>query len=486
MIRSKQTRFDGPMPLTLPLRIRSRASAALLLVLLAASGVLAHAILRSSSPSNGEHLASAPRELRLTYTEAPELVLTRIELLAATGERVQLGALRTAEDSTTVVIAPITGPLRGGAYTVNWQIAGADGHPVRGSFAFVVAPSGEAVPSPALPGEPVEGAPAAHHNRVSMPIGATGFDAESPAYVAVRFSMYAALLLIIGSVVFRFVVLPVRDWRAGIDTTLTTDAANRAARIGAIASWLLLFACVGRLLAQSMALHGAAELLNLELIGTLVTRTNWGRAWALQLGATIVVIAGFRMAARRADLVSWSTAAAAAAVLAFTPAFGSHAAASPRFSGLAILLDGLHVLGGAGWLGSLTVLLLAGIPAAVALEPERRGRAVADLVNAFSPTALVSAGLVAATGLFAAWLHIGGFAPLFQTPYGRLLIAKLAVLGLVALTGTYNWLRVQPRLGEIEGATHIRQSGGVEVAVAIIVLIITAVLVATPTPMDGM
>ena len=474
------------MQLTLPRRTRSRASGSFMLVLLTASAVFAHAMLRSSSPADGEHLATAPRELRLTFTEAPELAVTRIELLASTGERVQLGALRTRPDSATVVIAPITDRLSGGAYTTNWQIAGADGHPVRGSFTFVVAPAGDTANTPALPGEPVEDAPPAHHDPISMPIAAAGFDAESPAYVVVRFLMYAALLLIIGSVAFRFVVLPLRDRRAGGDTTVTGDAANRAARIGEMASWLLLVACFARLVAQSMALHGPDELLNLELLRTLVTETTWGNAWLLQLAATAFAIAGFRWAGRRPDLAAWSTAAVAAAILAFTPAFGSHAAASPRFGALAILLDGLHVVGAAGWLGSLTVMLLAGIPSALALEPERRGGAVADLVNAFSPTALVFASLVAATGLFAAWLHIGSFAPLFQDTYGRLLLAKLAVLGVVAVTGAYNWLKVRPALGEIEGAARIRKSGGVEVAIAIIVLIITAVLVATPTPMDAM
>ena len=475
-----------PMQLTLPRRTLSRASSSLLLVLLAASAVFAHAMLRSSSPADGEHLATTPRELRLTFTEAPELAVTRVELVASTGERIQLGALRTLPDSATIVIAPIRGLLNGGAYTANWQIAGADGHPVRGSFTFVVAPAGETAPTAGLPGEPVENAPSAHHDPVSMPIAAAGFDAESPAYVVVRFLMYAALLLIVGSVAFRFVVLPLRDRRAGGDTTVTGDAANRAARIGEMASWLLLVACFARLIAQSMALHGRDELLNIDLLRTLVTETSWGKAWLLQLAATILAIAGFRWAGRRADLAAWSTAAVAASILAFTPAFGSHAAASPRFGALAILLDGLHVLGAAGWLGSLTVLLLAGLPAALALEPDRRGGAVADLVNAFSPTALVFAGVVAGTGLFAAWLHIGSFALLFQDTYGRLLLAKLTVLGVVSGTGAYNWLKVRPALGEIEGAARIRKSGGVEVAVAIIVLIITAILVATPTPMDAM
>jgi putative copper export protein len=58
------------------------------------------------------------------------------------------------------------------------------------------------------------------------------------------------------------------------------------------------------------------------------------------------------------------------------------------------------------------------------------------------------------------------------------------VLSAVGLTGAYNWLRVKPTLGEYEGALRIRRSARVELAIGIAVLLITAILVATPTAMD--
>ena len=109
---------------------------------------------------------------------------------------------------------------------------------------------------------------------------------------------------------------------------------------------------------------------------------------------------------------------------------------------------------------------------------------VAELVNAFSPTALMFAGLVTATGVFAAWMHLGALPALWQTTYGRTLLIKLALLSAMAFTGAYNWLRVKPTLGQAEGAVLIRRSATIEVIVGIIVLLVTAVLVATPTAMD--
>ncbi|MEO5579433.1 MAG: CopD family protein, partial [Gemmatimonadaceae bacterium] len=157
---------------------------------------------------------------------------------------------------------------------------------------------------------------------------------------------------------------------------------------------------------------------------------------------------------------------------------------APTLRPLAILADGIHIMGASGWLGSLLILLVAGIPAAMALATDDRGAAVADLVNAFSPTALVFAGLTATAGVFAGWLHVGTIPALWQTQYGQTLVVKLAFLGIVTATGAYNFLYLKPRLGTLDGVGNIRRSAMIEIGVAVVVLLVTAVLVATPTGMD--
>ena len=109
---------------------------------------------------------------------------------------------------------------------------------------------------------------------------------------------------------------------------------------------------------------------------------------------------------------------------------------------------------------------------------------VAELINAFSPVALASAALAVGTGVFAAWLHVGRIPNLWGTRYGVTLLVKLTILGVVGLTGFYNWRFVKPRLGTAEATVHLQRSARVEVAIAVLVLLVTAVLVATPTSMD--
>jgi putative copper resistance protein D len=115
---------------------------------------------------------------------------------------------------------------------------------------------------------------------------------------------------------------------------------------------------------------------------------------------------------------------------------------------------------------------------------ESRGARVALLVRAFSPAALWFAALVTATGVVSAWLRLGTVPALWGTSYGQVLLLKLALLAGVAGTGLYNWKRVQPALGT-EGATdRLARTATIELGIGLVVIIVTAVLVAMPTPLD--
>lgn len=454
----------------------------------------AHGRLKTSAPAAGAHLAAVPHEIRLDFSEVPELMFTTVQLVDPKGMAVALSPVAYASDSKRSVVAAVRGGLPAGDYTVVWQMGSDDGHVVRGKYEFVIAPGAVGV-GPAgpvsdttSPGHAAAMGASQHQNPVTIPTG-NGFGAESIPYVLIRWGMFIGTLIVIGAVAFRQLVLRFIRRKVPADAPILDDAARRAARLGHRAAVALLVVMLLRLGAQSLSMHGAAEALEPGLVLGIVARTLWGHGWIAQLIGVAIGIIGFGAARSIADHNAkrsrgWTTATGAAIVLAFTPAFGGHAAAAPRLLVPTILADGLHVFGAGGWLGSLLMVLLAGIPAALALPAEQRGPMVAELVNAFSPTALMFAGLVGATGVFAAWIHLGSIPALWQSQYGQRLLVKLALLSVVALTGAYNWLRVKPTLGQIEGATRIRRSARVELAVGVLVLLITAVLVATPTAMD--
>ena len=459
--------------------------------------LLAHGRLKSSSPSAGEHLTQVPKQIRLDFSESPELLFTSVRLLAANGREISLGVLAFAPDSRRAIVVPVTGAMEGGPYVVMWQMGGDDGHPVRGRFEFVVAPGAMGA------GATASEMAGMHHDPVAMPEG-NGFGAESPLYVVIRWVEFTALLLIVGAVTFRTFVLRAlrRDTRpagARVEPAFATDAERHAATTGRIAVGALAATLVLRLLAQSYAMHGAASAYDMGLMGSMVRTTMWGWGWLLQLVGIVLAGLGFQRARGASRDVgatsvrpgghdpasSWRLATYGAVAATFSPAFSGHAASAPTLRALAIVSDGLHVLGASSWLGTLAIVLIAGLTAAMRQAPEARGPLVRSLIYAFSPVALASAGVAATTGVFAAWLHVGTIPNLWGTRYGITLLIKLAILGIVALTGFYNWRYVQPRLGTDQATTRLQRSARIEVAVAVLVLLVTAVLVASPTSMDA-
>jgi copper resistance protein D len=148
------------------------------------------------------------------------------------------------------------------------------------------------------------------------------------------------------------------------------------------------------------------------------------------------------------------------------------------------LVNPLHVLAGGLWLGTLFVLVFAGLGSvfASALPAERRGALVAAWVNAFSPLALCSAAMLATFGVITAWRHLKRLDALWTTPYGYALIVKLCIVAAVLAIGAWNWRRVKPGLGGEPAARRLERSARSELAVAALVLAVTAILVSLPSP----
>jgi copper transport protein len=107
------------------------------------------------------------------------------------------------------------------------------------------------------------------------------------------------------------------------------------------------------------------------------------------------------------------------------------------------------------------------------------------VVDRFSRLALAMVTLLAITGAQAIAL-VGSFEALVDTAHGRLVLAKICLLGLLVSLGAFNRRRVLPRLrrlatgGEDPGRarTILRRTVAAEVALVLVVLAVTAVLVA--------
>jgi copper resistance protein C len=109
----------------------------IILALLAAPAAAnAHAMLDHASPAVGSMVASAPKELVLSFTEKLEPKFSSIEVRNADGAAVNSGPARASGTEMRVGLKP----LPAGTYKVIWRVLSVDTHRTNGSFSFRVGP----------------------------------------------------------------------------------------------------------------------------------------------------------------------------------------------------------------------------------------------------------------------------------------------------------------------------------------------------------
>jgi len=197
-------------------------------------------------------------------------------------------------------------------------------------------------------------------------------------------------------------------------------------------------------------------------------------ATMMELGFFVLALVGYALATARVR-AGWVLAASGVVAGALRLVF---------LGQWSRLVNPVHSLAAGLWIGTLFVLVVAGLAALLHDEPSRprRGAIAADMVNRFSPLALTMGGMVVLFGLITAWRHLHVLSNLWSTPYGDALIVKLLLVAAVFALGAWNWRRQRPTLGTEEATLSIRRSATGELAVATFVLVTTAILVSLPSP----
>jgi putative copper resistance protein D len=216
--------------------------------------------------------------------------------------------------------------------------------------------------------------------------------------------------------------------------------------------------------------------------GTVLLETQFGRVWQLRLGliATAFVLVASVLAqikARRALVaVLWLVSV----VLLTSLAWISHAAAATVHP-FGVSGDMLHLCAAGFWIGGLVPLtiFLARVRASFSL-----GETVVRVVRRFSTLSLCCVSVLIVTGISNSWLLVGSLHALFTTPYGRLLLLKLTLFGILIGFGARNRFLVKARLRKGSAnpdlLSQLRRNVLCEVCLGVAVVLIVACLGATP------
>ena len=261
--------------------------------------------------------------------------------------------------------------------------------------------------------------------------------------IVARLMLYAGVTMVIGSVGARWMESP----------SLPARESPPASRQGMWAWTVVLVALLVLFVMQFLALELAPTA---QDVAMLLRQTAWGHGWLILAGAALM---GALAHLARLPLLLRTVAVAGVAL-----AMGGlgHAAADESLM-IGRSLDAIHVAGMGVWIGTLLC---------APISPS------AQWWTRFSRTATAAAALVVLTGVGAAFRRVGmaSISDIVSSDYGRLLLAKtLIVLGILALGARH-------RRNVIAQAAPSRGSVRTELALAALVLIVTAVLTGTAPP----
>jgi copper transport protein len=421
--------------------------AAAAFVLATAPPAQGHASLLRTEPAESAVTARAPERVLLVFDEPVDTPLGSLRVYDGSGERVDDGAV--VRPSGNRVAVGLEHPLRRGTYTVAWRAVSLDSDPVDGAFVFHV------------------GRPGPHPGGVAAEVLEDTPTSVTVAYDLARFFEYALVLLAAGGALALAVVL-----RAAAP-------ALRRRLYAAVAALAVALVVVSLLELPLQGAASAATGLGAAFDGDVVrgvADTRFGEVALIRaVVAAALAVAALGAAWRGRRELETLTLVLAAAALA-TPVAVSHASVSGR---LATLADTAHIAAAATWVGGLAFLT-----AALLLAGAERWRLAGDAVPRFSKVAVAAVAVVIAGGLVNAYLQVRSWSALWETTYGRLLLAKIALLlpllGLGALNNRYAVPRLRAAVASAAEQRRFLRTVGAELALMTGIVAVTAVLVSAP------
>ncbi len=423
--------------------IRTLVLVALLAALAFPALATAHADLDRTDPLDGQVVKLSPSKVTLTFTEPVETALGAIRVFDGDARRVDQG--EPIRESPNVVSIRVADNLARGTYTVSWRVGSADGHPIDGAFVFHV------------------GAPGARPEGIANEVQSRPPSAIDRASDVARVIDLALLILVVGGIAALVLVLAGRA--PDVERRLWYAAAGAGFALSIVAGATILLHAAS---VAGVGLNGAAQGNVLQAV--LDTRFGQVRLTQVIL-AELVAIGAVWAAATDGNSRRKQAVAVAAAGLALTPGLGGHAGTG---SAWVVIADTGHVLAASMWVGGLATVV-----SALMLSGPGRGELARQVWPRFSTAALVSVGVLVVAGVIGSFQNVDSWSELWETTYGRLLLAKMGIALVLIGFGVAN-RRMVRRLRERGEEGGLRRSVLAELVLMAAAIIVTSVLINEP------
>jgi putative copper resistance protein D len=276
-----------------------------------------------------------------------------------------------------------------------------------------------------------------------------------------------AAVLTVGLLLLGAVLVPAREGELRGERLRWTRAARWSAVVWAVSVLVLAVLTLSDVLATPVS-----EVLDPTLLWSFLVDIDLGRALLVQAVLALAVAVG-------AGLVTTTTGAGLAGLLAVAalvpPTLTGHAGTSTEHT-VAVTSLMVHVVGIALWCGGVVALVLLG-------TSDRRSYPIA--VPRFSSLALWCGVAVAASGVVSSALRLASPSELVTSWYGRLVVLKVLLIGVISAFGVWHRRRHLPRLATEPTRLLFLRVAAAEVLVMAATIGVAVALSRTPPPVTG-
>ena len=308
----------------------------------------------------------------------------------------------------------------------------------------------------------------------------------------VRFIHLAAAVLLVGS--YGFILLIARPaaksaGSAANHIVVSHSLFHRRVTRASLVTLLVSALCALWLQITNVTDPASAATINFRALAPLLTKTLYGKVWLARM-ALIGFLSFFLFSrgnrTKEESIPALVGGCILSAALLTSISLSGHAAAAEGLNFvIQILMDGSHLLASGLWLGGL-------VPLFVFLRNSSRANDANGLIltrettQRYSRLGLICVTLLIVTGSYNAWILVGGFPALFGTPYGRLLLIKLALLLPLLGIAAINLKHLKPSIVAASpdriaaSAKTLRRNVIIEACLGVMILFIVGNMGVTP------
>ena len=383
----------------------------------------AHPVYVKSTPQAFQTVAAPPTAVNIFFSEPIELKYSKISVIGPDGGRVDKDDPHNVGGDTASLGVSLQPGLPDGTYTVSTKVLSAvDGHSVDNAFTFGIGLATK-----------LSGQASAEQTQNLLSIPEAG--SRYPGIIG-------QVMIVGGAFASLWLWKPISrvPWLSTAITQKKIAIDKAMVKFVIVGVILVLASGVAMIVVQAYSIGGSIP----DAIATKFGNVWLSRMLQSAILAAIVFSVYRKVVKKNSNLRRSETLAILILGMAIlvTSSLIAHAAATSQIT--AIVLDFFHDVAAAIWIGGLMLLGFVAAPKILEITDERvKATAISLLIPRFSIIVVTILGIVAITGPLLLYSIESDLSLIVASIYGKFLIAKLSLAGVMLGMGAYSQFAIQ-------------------------------------------